>query len=111
MQLSRQMPKAREGYPRNHRGDARKSVPVTSNYMTNLRRQTCRQRAYDEGQFCTEVRGFLHIGECGHLASINKVTSPPKIVPGCSCSWHEVIYYSKWLIKDFALGKCYPVAH
>ena len=35
-QLSRQMPKAREGDPRKHRADACESVQVTSNYMTNL---------------------------------------------------------------------------
>ena len=36
MQLSRQMPKAREGDPRNHRADACEPVQVTSNHMANL---------------------------------------------------------------------------
>jgi hypothetical protein len=52
-QLSRQMPKARDGDPRNHRANARESVQVTSNYMANLGQNANRQRACDKGQFGT----------------------------------------------------------
>jgi hypothetical protein len=52
-QLSRQIPKAREGDPRNHRADAYESVQVTSNYMANLGQDAHRQRACDKGQFRT----------------------------------------------------------
>ena len=52
-QPSRQMPKAREGDPRNHRADACESVQVTSNYMANLGQDAHRQRACDKGQFRT----------------------------------------------------------
>ena len=51
--LSRQMPQARDGDPRNHRADACESVQVTSDYMANLGHDAHRQRAFDKGQFCT----------------------------------------------------------
>jgi inner membrane protein len=50
-QLSRQMPKARDGDPRNHRADAYEPVEVTSNYMASLGQDAPRQRACDKGQF------------------------------------------------------------
>src|SRR5215471_8981648 len=52
-QSSRQMPKAREGDPRNHRADACESGQVTSNYMTNLSQDTHRQSTCDKGQLRT----------------------------------------------------------
>src|SRR4249920_2287305 len=50
-QLSRQMPKARDGDPRNHRADACESVQVTLNYIADLGQDARRQRACDKGQF------------------------------------------------------------
>ena len=50
-QLSRQMPEAREGDPRNRRADACESVQITSNYMANLGQDAPRQRAFNKGQF------------------------------------------------------------
>jgi hypothetical protein len=52
-QSSRQMPKACEGDPRNHRADACESGQVTSNYMTNLGQYTHRQRTCDKVQLRT----------------------------------------------------------
>ena len=52
-QFSRQMSKAREGDPRNHRADARESGQVTSNYMTNLGQDAHRQCTCDKGQLRT----------------------------------------------------------
>ena len=51
MQLSRQMPGARDGDPRNHRADACESVQVTSDYMADLGQDATRQGAFDKGQF------------------------------------------------------------
>ena len=57
------------------------------------------------------MRGFPHIGECLYLTSIDRIASPPKIVPRCSGSWYEVMYNSKWLINNSMLSKCDPVTH
>ena len=52
-QPSRQMPKAGEGDPRNHRADACESVQITSNYLAHLSQDARSQRALDKGQFRT----------------------------------------------------------
>jgi hypothetical protein len=110
-QLSGQIPKAREGDPRNHRADACESVQVTSNYMANLGQDAHRQRACDKGQLRTQARGFSHIGKYLYLILIGEVTLPPKIVPRCSSGWYEVMHNSKRLIKHPVLGIRYPVTH
>ena len=51
--LSRHMPKAREGDPRNHRANARESIHVTANYMANLGQDAFRQCACDKRHFRT----------------------------------------------------------
>ncbi len=52
-QRSRQMSKARDGDPCNHRADACESVQVTSNYPANLGQDARRQCTRDKGPFCT----------------------------------------------------------
>jgi inner membrane protein len=97
-QSSRQMPKAGEGDPCNHRADACESIQVTSNYLANLGQDAHRQRARDKRQFRVQARSFPHIGEYLYLSSIDEVAPPPKIVPRCSSGWHEMMYNSQWLI-------------
>ena len=110
-QRSRQMSQAREGDPSDHRADACEPVQVTSDNMADLGQDARRQRSCDKGHFRTQARGFLHIGECLYLTLIDKVASPPKIVPRCSGGWYEVVDNSKRLIKDSVLSMRYPVTH
>ena len=105
------MSESREGDPRDHRADAREPVQVTSDDPASLRQHARRQCACDKGQFCAQIRGFLHIGECLHLTLIDEVAPPPEIVPRCSGCWYEVMHNSKWLIEDPVLSIGYPVTH
>jgi hypothetical protein len=79
--------------------------------MANLGQDAPRQRASYKGQFRIQARGFLHISEYRHLTLIGEVDLPPKVVPGCSSGWYEVMHDSERLIKDSVLSMRYPVAH
>jgi hypothetical protein len=105
------MPDARESDPRNHRSDPHESVQVAPNYVANLSQGAHGQRAGNKGQFRTQARGFLHIGEYLYLSPVDEVALPPEVAPRCSSGWHEVIHGSPRLIKYDVLRMRYPVGH
>jgi len=87
------------------------TVWVAPDYLADFSRNACRQGPYYESHLCAKVRCALHIGECLHLASIDKIASPPEIAPGCPRSRNEMVYDSIWLVNNFILGKRDSVTH